>query len=71
MIDKNIPEENVSKNVWYGYINKTNGSWVSNNTFIANTFNFGNVGFLQGNDSSLQNDLIVFNFAYNQLKPHS
>ena len=71
VIDKNIPEENVSKNVWYGYINKTNGSWVSNNTFIANTFNIGNVGILQGNDSSLQNDLIVFNFAYNQLKPHS
>ena len=71
VIDKNIPEENISKNVWYSYINKTNGSWVSNNTFIANTFNVGNVGILQGNDNSLQNDLIVFNFAYNQLKPHA
>ena len=71
VVNKNIPEKNISKNVWYSYVNKTNGSWVSNNTFIANTFNIENVGILQGNDSSLQNDLIEFKFAYNQLKPHA
>ena len=63
--------QNISKNIWHSYVSKTNGNWISNGTFAANTFNFGQVGVLQDEDTSIKDSLIEFNIPYNNLKPYS
>lgn len=70
-IDDTIPDANISKNVWYGFISSINGNWISNNKFIANTFDFPQVSILQGEDPTLENNIISFEIPYNQLKPYS
>ena len=70
-IDETIPSENISKNVWHDYICSINGNWISNQKFIANTFDFPQVNILQGNDPTLENNIISFEIPYNNLKPNS
>ena len=71
IIDDNIPENNRSKNVFYSYINKSNGNWVSNKIFAANTFEIGAVNILQGEDDALKDDLIEFKIPYKAFKSNS
>lgn len=70
-IDESIPEENKSKNEWYGFLSSKNGGWASNNLFVANTFDFPQVDILQGGSSHLINDILTFEVPYASLEPNS
>lgn len=70
-VDDTVLESNISKNVWYNYISSINGNWISNKKFVGNTFDFPQVDILQGNDASLENNILSFEIPYNNLKPHS
>lgn len=70
-IDDTIPDSNISKNVWYNYVSSINGNWISNQKFVANTFDFTQINILHGNNPSLENNLISFEVPYNNLKPNS
>ena len=70
-IDDTVPNSNISKNVWYNYISKINGNWVSNQRFVANTFNFSQINILHGDNTNLENELLAFEVPYNNLKPNS
>ena len=70
-VDKNIPETNITRNIWYDYISGINGGWASNNMFIANTFDFSQPSILQNNNANLVNDIISFKVKYRDLKPYS
>lgn len=71
LIDESIPKENRTKNIWYNYITQINGGWASNNTFIANTFEFPQPSILQNNNPNLVNDIMTFKIKYRDLKPNS
>jgi hypothetical protein len=70
-VDSKTPLENREVNTWYGYLTDANGGWVSNNLFIANTFNFSQVGILQNNDPNLINNILTFKVKYKNLMPYS
>ena len=65
--DKN----NISENIWLSYVTKKNGNWVSNNLFVANTFDFAEIGLLQQSGMSLEDNLITLEIPYNNLKPNA
>ncbi len=67
VIDSSVPETNITENVWYSYVYSTNGNWLSNNIFAANTFELGQIDILQGDSKNIQDDLIVFNIPYKSL----
>ena len=67
--DKSIT--NIVNNKWYGYIDKTNGNWISDNVFVANTESFPHISILQGNDANLDRDIITFRIPYSTLRPNS
>lgn len=68
-IEEGVLEENISKNVFYSFISKTNGNWVSNNMFVANTFEIGTISILDS--INMEDDLIEFRIPYNALKSYS
>lgn len=59
-----------STNGWLSYVSNKNGNWVSNNIFMANSFDFPEVGILQSGEN-LKNEILTFNIPYNNLKPNS
>ena len=67
--DKSIT--NIVNNKWYGYIDKINGNWISDNIFIANTESFPYISILQGDDANLDRDIITFKIPYSTLRPNS
>ena len=66
-----VNPENKTKNIFYDCITKMNGNWISNSVFVANTFTLPYIGPLQGQDTSLEDDLIEFKVPCNILKSYS
>ena len=71
VIEEDIPEDNISENEFYNYIVKTNGDWLSNNVFAANSFDLGQISLLQGNNLAYEDDLITFKLPYRMFKSNS
>ena len=63
--------DNVSENIWLSYVTKKNGNWVSNSLFVANTFDFAEVGLLQQAGMSLEDNILTLEIPYGNLKPNA
>jgi hypothetical protein len=67
-----VNEANISKNNWYNYITSKNGGWVSNNLFLANTYELPEKIELMKPSANFATDTILsLKVPYNELKPNA
>jgi hypothetical protein len=71
VVEEGIHEDDISENEFYNHIVKTNGDWLSNNVFAANSFDLGQISILQGNNLAYEDDLITFKMPYNFFKSNA
>lgn len=67
-----VNESNISKNNWYNHITSKNGGWISNNLFIANTYELPEKLNLMKPSTNFATDTILsLRVPYNELKPNA
>ena len=70
--EEGVNEANISKNNWYNYITNKNGGWISNNLFIANTYELPEKLVIMKPSSNFATDTILsLRVPYNELKPNA
>ena len=70
--EEGVSEANISKNNWYNYITNKNGGWISNNLFIANTYELPERLTIMKPSSSFAKDTVLsLRVPYNELKPNA
>lgn len=70
--EEGVNEANISKNNWYNYITSKNGGWVSNNLFLANTYELPEKIELMKPSANFATDTILsLKVPYNELKPNA
>ena len=69
--EENVPKENISKNNWYNYVSNKNGNWMSNEIFVANTYELPKIDILKKSNDEAQESFLTFKIPYRELKPNA
>ena len=69
--EEGVSKENISKNNWYDYVSEKNGNWISNEIFVANTYELPKVDLLQKSKDFAQDKFLTFKIPYRELKSNA
>ncbi len=71
--EEGVPELNITRgdDNWYSYVSNKNGNWISNEIFVANTYELPQIDLIQTSKDFATDTVLVFRVPYRELKSNA